>query len=1021
MNTEMKLLMLFATAVAVHSAGVCVSRVNLVSSAEADANVQDSDPNNGGLLAIIAGAHKAVKGDTCKGSIEDYKACEAGTGDDANSYLVSDANYTKKCCVKTAGTFSEMCDGNPKNKIDEAIYGNTGIYHIGRCKAKQNANGDWIANKDGTAAPPGAAIINKNQAECGPIQVIQFPEGKMILEYNPGEAPCTGGMFLPFFPGEFIWSHTLQTVLFAITMLFSFLGIAIIADVFMAAIEKITSKTYTITHTDPKSGKAKKLELLVWNGTIANLTLMALGSSAPEILLSVLETLALLNKEAEPGGLGPGTIVGSAAFNLLVICAICVMAIPKAGGKETGVRKIKQMGVFTCTAVFSVVAYVWLYLCVEDNNVSIAEAFITFLLFPVMVVLAYWLDKRGKKNAVAPADSHIVGTDGMGARNYGTTDDLAKKLGFLEASAALGGLLAEQERKQMSPKQIAEQKKKVAQLAVAELQSQQKVSIMQAKINARRGLAGRPRVVAAPGDPAALQQLKDKANERSMQKRDQKLIKGKSVGSDHTYIHFASPVYSVFEDKGTVNVEVVRSGNTSSSVCVYYNTVDGEAVHDQDFVYQRGSISFLKGETSKTITIKLIDDNDYEPDESFYIELKQPKEGKKGTFSEAFEFLGSPECQIIILEDDKPGTISFEKAGYSVSEASGHATLKIKRTEGADGEIKVRVTTVDGSAKAGTDYTAVEQTITFADMQSEQVVDIGLVEDDEYEKEEYFTVKIELLSKGLRAGENAETTITIVQEEAYAKLAKEVAELMALKFESLSSETETWGDQFKTAMNVCGGDAEASASTVDYVMHFLTFGWKVLFATVPPTSYKGGWVTFFVALGYIGVLTAFVADIASIFGCLLGLDDAITAITFVALGTSLPDTFASKTAAVNDDSADASVGNVTGSNSVNVFLGLGLPWVLATVINTSAGFTPNKTKGNKGDYPMISGSLGFSVIIFAICAITCIATIYLRRYTLGYELGGKYKNVTGAFFCTLWLVYVMISSLETKGKIESFM
>lgn len=57
----------------------------------------------------------------------------------------------------------------------------------------------------------------------------------------------------------------------------------------------------------------------------------------------------------------------------------------------------------------------------------------------------------------------------------------------------------------------------------------------------------------------------------------------------------------------------------------------------------------------------------------------------------------------------------------------------------------------------------------------------------------------------------------------------------------------------------------------------------------------------------------------------------LSAITFVALGTSLPDTFASKTAAVQEKYADNAVGNVTGSNSVNVFLGLGLPWLIASI------------------------------------------------------------------------------------------
>ena len=52
---------------------------------------------------------------------------------------------------------------------------------------------------------------------------------------------------------------------------------------------------------------------------------MALGSSAPEILLAVIETCQ--NLGGCPGELGASTIVGSAAFNLLVISGVCVMAV----------------------------------------------------------------------------------------------------------------------------------------------------------------------------------------------------------------------------------------------------------------------------------------------------------------------------------------------------------------------------------------------------------------------------------------------------------------------------------------------------------------------------------------------------------------------------------------------------------------------------------------------------------------------------------------------------------------------
>lgn len=52
---------------------------------------------------------------------------------------------------------------------------------------------------------------------------------------------------------------------------------------------------------------------------------------------------------------------------------------------------------------------------------------------------------------------------------------------------------------------------------------------------------------------------------------------------------------------------------------------------------------------------------------------------------------------------------------------------------------------------------------------------------------------------------------------------------------------------------------------------------------------------------------------------------------------NLPDTFASKVAAIQDKYADASVGNVTGSNAVNVFLGIGLAWTMAALYHRSNG------------------------------------------------------------------------------------
>lgn len=82
-------------------------------------------------------------------------------------------------------------------------------------------------------------------------------------------------------------------------------------------------------------------------------------------------------------------------------------------------------------------------------------------------------------------------------------------------------------------------------------------------------------------------------------------------------------------------------------------------------------------------------------------------------------------------------------------------------------------------------------------------------------------------------------------------------------------------------------------SMSEALFHFACIGWKLLFATVPPSRMKGGWPTFIIGLTYIGVITTVVGEVATILGCVINLKTSVTAITFVAMGTSLPDTFAS--------------------------------------------------------------------------------------------------------------------------------
>jgi uncharacterized membrane protein len=97
-------------------------------------------------------------------------------------------------------------------------------------------------------------------------------------------------------------------VTYGLTLAWAFFGVAIISDTFMAAIEVITSAEREVVRIG-KNGERQTFKVLIWNASVANLTLMALGSSAPEILIAIIETVLTLGDT--PGEIGPSTIVGT--------------------------------------------------------------------------------------------------------------------------------------------------------------------------------------------------------------------------------------------------------------------------------------------------------------------------------------------------------------------------------------------------------------------------------------------------------------------------------------------------------------------------------------------------------------------------------------------------------------------------------------------------------------------------------------------------------------------------------------
>ncbi len=208
-------------------------------------------------------------------------------------------------------------------------------------------------------------------------------------ECSKAEA-CSKGVILPVWEPQnpSFGDKVARATVYFVALVYMFLGVSIIADRFMASIEVITSQEKEITIKKP-NGETTTTTVRIWNETVSNLTLMALGSSAPEILLSVIE---VVGHGFHAGTLGPSTIVGSAAFNMFVIIGLCVYVVPDG---ET--RKVKHLRVFFVTATWSIFAYIWLYLIlsvISPGVVQVWEGLLTFLFFPICVVFAWVADRR---------------------------------------------------------------------------------------------------------------------------------------------------------------------------------------------------------------------------------------------------------------------------------------------------------------------------------------------------------------------------------------------------------------------------------------------------------------------------------------------------------------------------------------------------------------------------------------------------------------------------------------------------
>jgi CSLREA domain-containing protein/fimbrial isopeptide formation D2 family protein len=81
-----------------------------------------------------------------------------------------------------------------------------------------------------------------------------------------------------------------------------------------------------------------------------------------------------------------------------------------------------------------------------------------------------------------------------------------------------------------------------------------------------------------------------------------------------------------------------------------------------------------------------------------------------------------------VLTVNDGGTLQFSSGTYTVLEGGGSAGITITRTGGSAGTATIQIATSNGTGVAGTDYTAVSQTVTFNDGETSKVVNVPITD-----------------------------------------------------------------------------------------------------------------------------------------------------------------------------------------------------------------------------------------------------------------------------------------------------
>lgn len=205
------------------------------------------------------------------------------------------------------------------------------------------------------------------------------------------------------------------------------------------------------------------------------------------------------------------------------------------------------------------------------------------------------------------------------------------------------------------------------------------------------------------------------------------------------------------------NFDVRLSGASKETVTVKYSTVDDATSTDKDYQETSGTLTFAPGETSKTVKVLVKGDTKFETDQTFRVNLLEPRNVDFGTAASAVGTIKNDDTKPVISVGD-------------VYTREGNSTLKIPvgLSNASYEEVTVNYIVTDGTATtASGDYTpGASVPVVFAPGETSKTISITINNDDTLEANETFFVELKDPTNGTISTTANKATGTIVNDEA---------------------------------------------------------------------------------------------------------------------------------------------------------------------------------------------------------------------------------------------------------------